>query len=117
MTYLLAQIEAGAEAVMLFDSWAGMLSPAQFRRHVIEPAQAIVDAAAAAHPDRAGHRVSSAGGPAGRRLCDGDRGGRRSGWIPSMDPGLAGRVIPARTALQGNLDPLALVAGGTGIAA
>ena len=35
--YLSAQVEAGAEAVMLFDSWAGMLSPAQFRRHVIEP--------------------------------------------------------------------------------
>ena len=44
MTYLSAQIEAGAEAVMLFDTWAGILSPAQFRRHVIEPTQAIVAA-------------------------------------------------------------------------
>ena len=35
--YLLAQAEAGAEVLMLFDSWAGMLPPAQFRRWVIEP--------------------------------------------------------------------------------
>ena len=33
--YLAAQIEAGAEAVMLFDSWAGLLPPSEFRRHVI----------------------------------------------------------------------------------
>ena len=35
--YLSAQIEAGAEVVMLFDSWAGVLSPTLFRRHVIAP--------------------------------------------------------------------------------
>ena len=35
--YLAAQVEAGAEALMLFDSWAGVLSPSQFRRYVIEP--------------------------------------------------------------------------------
>ncbi len=39
--YLTGQIEAGAEAVMLFDSWAGILSPSQFRRHVIQPTKAI----------------------------------------------------------------------------
>src|SRR5690349_18895685 len=42
--YLSAQVEAGAEALMLFDSWAGMLSPAQFRRWVIEPTALVVRA-------------------------------------------------------------------------
>ncbi len=48
--YLSAQIEAGAEAVMLFDSWAGLLPPAEFRRHVIGPTQAIVAALKARYP-------------------------------------------------------------------
>ena len=48
--YLTAQIEAGAEAVMLFDSWAGMLPPAQFRRWVIEPSAAIVRNVKRLHP-------------------------------------------------------------------
>jgi uroporphyrinogen decarboxylase len=35
--YLSVQVDAGAEALMLFDGWAGLLSPAQFRRWVVEP--------------------------------------------------------------------------------
>jgi len=50
IAYLSAQIEAGAETVMLFDTWAGMLSPRQFHLHVIEPAKAIVEALNARHP-------------------------------------------------------------------
>ena len=50
MRYLSAQIEAGAETVMLFDSWAGILSPSQFRQHVIGPTQTIVNALRQAHP-------------------------------------------------------------------
>ena len=64
--YLSAQIEAGAEAVMLFDSWAGLLPPAEFRRHVIRPTQAIVAALQGTLSERADHRLSSAGGHADR---------------------------------------------------
>ena len=42
--YLSGQIEAGAEAVQLFDSWAGSLSPAQFERWVIAPTARLVAA-------------------------------------------------------------------------
>lgn len=49
-SYLSAQIDAGAESVMLFDSWAGILSPSQFRRHVVEPTRMIVDALRQRHP-------------------------------------------------------------------
>src|ERR1700760_4495999 len=48
--YLAAQIEAGAEAVMLFDTWAGILSPGQFRRYVIAPTHAIVGRLRQRHP-------------------------------------------------------------------
>ncbi len=48
--YLVAQIEAGAETVMLFDSWAGVLSPSLFRAHVIAPTARIVQALRARFP-------------------------------------------------------------------
>ena len=111
VSYLSAQIDAGAEAVMLFDSWAGILSPAQFRRHVIEPTQAIVNALRQLHPT-----VPVIGFPRLAGLLVGEYAASTRvdgiGLDTSMDLGLAARVIPARTALQGNLDPLALVAGG-----
>src|SRR5205085_5971662 len=49
--YLSRQIEAGVEAVQLFDSWAGSLSPEQFERWVIAPTAKIVSALKARHPE------------------------------------------------------------------
>ena len=67
---------------MLFDSWAGVLPPSQFRRHVIQPTQAIVAALRAASSRRPGHRLSAPGGPADRRVCRGDgRRWRRPGYL------------------------------------
>jgi uroporphyrinogen decarboxylase len=51
IAYLCKQIEAGVDAVQLFDSWAGSLSPAQFERWVIAPNAAIVQGVKARHPD------------------------------------------------------------------
>ncbi len=48
--YLSAQVAAGAEALMLFDSWAGVLSPSLFRAHCVAPAKRIVAALKARHP-------------------------------------------------------------------
>ena len=48
--YLLAQVEAGAEIVKLFDSWAGALPGPLFARYAIAPARRIADALRAAHP-------------------------------------------------------------------
>src|SRR3546814_19999982 len=51
VTYLSGQIEQGVEAVQLFDSWAGSLSPAQFERWVIAPNAAIVKRLKVLPPD------------------------------------------------------------------
>ncbi|POA52045.1 uroporphyrinogen decarboxylase, partial [Pseudomonas sp. GW460-R15] len=49
--YLGRQIDDGVEAVQLFDSWAGSLSPAQFERWVIEPNARIIAGVKARHPE------------------------------------------------------------------
>ncbi|WP_207538947.1 uroporphyrinogen decarboxylase [Sabulicella rubraurantiaca] len=114
IAYLLAQAEAGAEALMLFDSWAGQLPPSAFRRWVIEPARRIRDAVAAAHPG-----LPMIGFPrlAGPLLAEYAReaGMQAVAMDTSMDPGWAAANVPEGIALQGNLDPEALVAGGTAL--
>lgn len=109
--YLVAQAEAGAQALMLFDSWAGVLSPALFHRLVIAPTAAIVAALRVRAPN-----VPLIGFP---RLAGSALGAYASGTKPdavgmdtATDPAFARAAVPAGVALQGNLDPLALVAGG-----
>ena len=110
-TYLLAQVAAGADTVMLFDSWAGVLPAAQFRRFVIEPTRRIVAALHAAHPD-----LPVIGFPRLAGLLLGEyaaaTGVQAVGVDTSADAILAAAAVPAQVAVQGNLDPLAVVAGG-----
>ena len=114
VSYLTGQIEAGAEAVMLFDSWAGILPPSQFHRHVVQPTKAIRAALRDRHP-----AVPVIGFPRLAGLLIGDYAAQTGvdgvGLDTSMDLRLASRGIPPAVALQGNLDPLALVAGGGGL--
>jgi uroporphyrinogen decarboxylase len=109
--YLVGQIESGVEAVQLFDSWAGSLSPAQFERWVIAPNAAIVDALHARCPG-----VPVIGFPkgAGAKLVDYVAGVRPDavGLDETIDPAWADRMLPKGLPVQGNLDPLALLAGG-----
>jgi len=114
VVYLQGQIEAGAEVVMLFDSWAGVLPPSQFRRYVIQPTKAIVDALRSRHP-----HVPIIGFPrlAGLMISEYATvtGVNGVGLDTSMELQVAARSLPSGVALQGNLDPLALVAGGLGL--
>lgn len=109
--YLSGQIEAGVEAVQLFDSWAGSLSPAQFEQWVIAPNAAIVTALKARHP-----HTPIIGFPkgAGGKLPAYARETRVDavGLDETVDPEWAHRSLPAGLPVQGNLDPLALIAGG-----
>jgi uroporphyrinogen decarboxylase len=109
--YLCGQIEAGAEAVQLFDSWAGSLSPAQFERWVIAPNAAIVSAVKARHPDTPIIGFPKGSGeklPAYAR----ETGVDAVGIDETIDPIWAARELPQGMPVQGNLDPLLLLAGG-----
>lgn len=113
--YLARQIEAGVEAVQLFDSWAGSLSPAQFERWVIAPNAAIVAGLRARHPDA---KIIGFPKGAGGKLAAYARetGVDAIGLDETVDPAWAHRELPAGLPVQGNLDPLALIAGGTELA-
>ena len=113
--YLSFQIEAGVEAVQLFDSWSGSLAPAQFEQWVIAPTAAIVERLKARHPD-----VPVIGFPkgAGAKLAAYARetGVDAIGLDETVDPSWAAQALPPRLPVQGNLDPLALIAGGEALA-
>ena len=109
--YLSGQIEAGVDAVQLFDSWAGSLSPAQFEDWVIAPNAKIVAGLKARHPD-----TPIIGFPkgAGGKLPTYARetGVDAVGVDETVDPDWANATLPDNMPVQGNLDPLALIAGG-----
>ena len=109
--YLSGQVRAGVEAVQLFDSWAGSLAPAQFEQWVIAPTARIVAAFKGRHPD-----VPVIGFPkgAGGKLGAYARetGVDALGLDETVSPEWAAAELPQSLPVQGNLDPLALIAGG-----
>ena len=114
VAYLSSQIDAGVEAVQLFDSWAGSLSPAQFERWVIAPNAAIVAGLKARHPDTPiiGFPKGAGGKlPAYAR----ETGVDALGLDETVDPEWANAHVPEGMPVQGNLDPLALIAGGAAL--
>jgi len=114
VTYLSGQIEHGVEAVQLFDSWAGSLSPAQFERWVIAPNAEIVRQLKAMHPDTPVIGFPKGAGGKLRAYADETRVDA-IGLDETVDPDWADRVLPQHLPVQGNLDPLALVAGGAAL--
>jgi uroporphyrinogen decarboxylase len=110
--YLSMQAEAGADALQIFDTWAGSLAPAQFAAWVVAPTRRIVAALRTKHL-----HVPIIGFPrgAGQRIEDyvAETGIAGVG----CDTGLTVEHMRAlarsgQVAVQGNLDPLALIAGG-----
>jgi uroporphyrinogen decarboxylase len=111
LDYLSGQIEAGVDSVQLFDSWSGSLSPAQFERHVIARTAWIVDQLRRRHPQTP--IIGFPKGAGGKlRAYAAEAGVDAVGIDETVDPHWAARELPARLPVQGNLDPLALVAGG-----
>jgi uroporphyrinogen decarboxylase len=111
IAYLLAQIEAGAEAVQLFDSWAGVLAEAEFRRWVIEPTAHIVRALRARFP-----AVPIIGFPRAAGLLYEDyideSGADAVGLDTTVPLGYARDRLQPKATVQGSLDPVLLLVGG-----
>ncbi|WP_135081287.1 uroporphyrinogen decarboxylase [Terasakiella sp. SH-1] len=109
--YLLKQIEAGAEAVQIFDSWAGVLPEEQFDRWVIEPNKEITSRIKDAHPDIPVIGFPRGAGPLYKKFVveTGVDGVSIDQTVP-LDWAI--EELQPHCCVQGNLDNLAVVAGG-----
>jgi uroporphyrinogen decarboxylase len=109
--YLVRQLQAGADAVQIFDTWAGVLPPNEFARWCIEPTRRIIAKVRSVVP---GAKVIGFPRGAGTSLA------RYVEEVPvnavgldwTIDKTFAREKLQSRVALQGNVDPLVLVAGG-----
>jgi uroporphyrinogen decarboxylase len=111
IAYLQAQLDAGADCLMLFESWAGIFPPAQFRKFVIEPNRRITAALKAKNP---GVKIIGFPRLAGLMLGEYVRntGIDAAGLDTVTDITRAAMACPENTVFQGNLDPLLLKLGG-----
>lgn len=114
--HLVAQIDAGCDAVQIFDSWAGALSEPEFRRWCVAPVKALVERLRAARPGvpvicfpRGAGLMLEAYCEAVQPDCVG---------LDSATPAaFAAARLQSRWTVQGNLDPIALLAGGAAMEA
>lgn len=104
--YLSAQVEAGAQVLQLFDSWAGLLSPADYRESVLPYSRAALAAAGGSGAPL----IHFATGSAGLLELMREAGGDVIGVDWRVDLDTAWRRLGGAVALQGNLDPVALLA-------
>jgi uroporphyrinogen decarboxylase len=112
--YLVHQFAAGVEAVQIFDTWAGILPPEEFLRWCTEPVERIVVEVRRAVP-----QAKIIGFPRGaasslvRYVDQVSVNAVSLDW--TIDRSFAREQIQSRRPVQGNLDPLALVAGGSAL--
>ncbi len=109
--YLVGQLDAGADALQLFDTWAGTLPQKEFARWSIAPAQQIIAGVRAKRP---GAKIIGFPRGAGGNLPDYVEATAVDAvsvdWAAA--PSLVRERVQPKVAVQGNLDPLALLAGG-----
>jgi uroporphyrinogen decarboxylase len=112
--HLLGQLQAGADCVQIFDTWAGVLPPREFLRWSIAPTARIVEGVRAKMPD-----ARIIGFPRGAgALLPAYVGATRVDAVSidwAAEPSLIRERVQNRVAVQGNLDPLALIAGGAAL--
>lgn len=108
--YLIRQYEAGADALQIFDSWSGVLDEDCFERFCIKPVRYIVDKVRAVHPD-----ARIIGFPKGAGMLYTDYREKTGVNMLGLDwsvPFSFAKILQKQGAVQGNLDPLRVVAGG-----
>ena len=109
--YLIAQFKAGVDAVQIFDTWSGVLPPDEFETWCVEPSARIIELV---RNEIAGARIIGFPRGAGTKLE------RYVDKVPvnavgldwMIDPDFVRDRIQSRRPVQGNLDPLVLLAGG-----
>jgi uroporphyrinogen decarboxylase len=109
--YLLGQLKAGADALQIFDTWAGVLPPREFQRWSIEPTRRIVEGVRRQVPDA--KIIGFPRGAVGQLPSYVEATGVNAVSIDwTADPSLIRERVQSKVAIQGNLDPLVLIAGG-----
>ncbi len=109
--YLVRQLEMGAEAVQIFDTWAGVLPSDEFERWCVEPTRAIVQRVRANVP--AAKIIGFPRGAGSNLIRYVERTGVDAvGLDWAVDLGFVRESVQSRIPVQGNLDPLVLRAGG-----
>jgi uroporphyrinogen decarboxylase len=112
--YLIAQIDHGAEAIQLFDSWAGTLPEDEFVKWVIAPTRRLVERIKTERPG-----VPVIGFPRGAGALYQAFVEQTGVDAVSLDTGIplgwAVKVLQPKVALQGNLDPVMVVTGGAAL--
>jgi uroporphyrinogen decarboxylase len=114
ITYLLGQLNAGADVLQIFDTWAGILPAAEFQRWSVEPTKRIIAGVRAKVPNAkiigfprgAGALLPSYVGATGVDAVSID-------W--AAEPSFVRERVQSHVAVQGNLDPLVLIAGGAAL--
>jgi uroporphyrinogen decarboxylase len=112
--YLIGQIRAGAEAIQIFDSWAGVLPGEEFERWCVAPLAAIVSKVRIRAPDTVIIAFPRGAGASLDKIVK-VAGLSAIGLDTAASARVASQTLPSRLALQGNLDPIALLAGGASL--
>ena len=112
--YLLRQLQTGADVLQIFDTWAGILPPREFARWSVEPTRRIVEGVRAKVPDA---RIIGFPRGAGTQLpfyvARTGVNGVSIDW--TQEPSFIREQVQSEVAIQGNLDPLVLIAGGAAL--
>ena len=112
--YLVGQLDAGADALQLFDTWAGVLPTREFERWSIEPTRRIVQGVRRHKPDaRIIGFPRGAGALLPAYVAETCVDAVSIDW--AAEPELIRSQVQSKVAVQGNLDPLALIAGGAAL--
>jgi uroporphyrinogen decarboxylase len=106
--YLIAQAHAGAQALMIFDTWGGLLGPTPFKDFSLRYMAQVVDALKADPASRELPVILFSKGASGQLEALADTGCTGLGVDWTIDIGEARRRVGDRVALQGNLDPSVL---------
>ncbi|SIQ84598.1 uroporphyrinogen decarboxylase [Rhizobium sp. RU20A] len=111
--YLVSQLDAGADAVQIFDSWAGVLGEVEFEQYATRPVRRMIDSIRARRP---GARIIAFAKGAGTLLRsyrqDTTADAIGLDWSVPLD---FARELQREGPVQGNLDPMRVVAGGTAL--